>query len=364
MGDTKSLKERINVTKTFLPPKEEYDAYLEKIWKSDQLTNQGPLLTELENELREYLGVENLRTVTNGTLALQIAIKALSIDEGEIITTPFSYVASSSAILWENCEPVFVDIDPETFCIDPYKIEAAITERTRAILAVHVFGNPCDIDAIEEIAKKHNLKVIYDGAHAFEVRYKNKSLLDYGDVSICSFHATKRFHTIEGGCVIAKDKKIIEEAELIKRFGHTGDEHFRLGINAKASEFQAAMGLCNLHYIDENRNKRKKISELYDGLLEDYFKKQKVKGSTEYNYSYYPVVLKSEEILLSIVDKLNAENIFPRRYFYPSLNTLPYLRINQACPISEDISKRILCLPLYEDLEENIVRKICEIIRT
>ncbi|HEX5798199.1 MAG TPA: DegT/DnrJ/EryC1/StrS family aminotransferase [Candidatus Saccharimonadales bacterium] len=356
--------ERINVTKAFLPPIEEYNSYLKKIWQNNQLTNHGPLLKEFEKEASEYLDVENFHFVTNGTIALQLALRSLDITEGEVITTPFSYVATTSAILWEGAKPVYVDIDPETLCIDSDKIEAAITEKTKAILPVHVFGNPCDIEAIDKIAKKHNLKIIYDGAHAFGVKYKNKPLLSHGDISICSFHSTKRFHTIEGGCVIAKDKKISDEIELIKKFGHIGDDHYRLGINAKASEYQAAMGLCNLKYIEENIQKRKEKIEIYNKLISNQMQRPKLNKETEYTFAYYPVVLESEEKLLDILNKLKNENIFPRRYFYPSLNTLPYIDKVQDCPISEDISKKILCLPLFEDLEESIINKICEILKS
>ena len=239
----KKINPAINVTKTFLPPKSEYQEYIDKIWQAGQLTNQGPLLREFEESLGKYLELTNLHFVNNGTMALQIALKALSIEEGEVITTPFSYVATTSAILWQNLKPVFVDIDPDSLCIDVSKIEQAITPKTKAILPVHVFGNPCDIEAIDSIAKKHSLKVIYDGAHAFGAKHNNRSLLNNGDITIGSFHSTKLFHTIEGGCLVVKDNKVSQEVELIKRFGHNGDEHFRLGINAKATEFQAAMGL-------------------------------------------------------------------------------------------------------------------------
>ncbi len=355
--------ERINITKTFLPPKDEYDAYLARIWGSGQLTNQGPLLKELEAKLEDYLAVDNFHFVTNGTVALQIALRALDITEGEVITTPFSYVATTSSILWERCTPVFVDIEPDTFCIDAHKIEAAITEKTKAIMAVHVFGYPCDVELIEKIANKHNLKVIYDAAHAFGVTYKGKSLLDYGDVSTCSFHSTKLFHTIEGGCVIAGDKAVSDKLELIKRFGHHGEDHFMLGINAKASEFQAAMGLSNLPHLPEIIDVRKALAEQYDRLLGGSLQRPKPNEDVVYNYAYYPVVFESEEQLLGAMQKLETINVFPRRYFYPSLNTVSYLESTQSCPISEDIAKRILCLPLYVGLDEDSVSKICKIIR-
>lgn len=356
------MGEKILVTRSFLPPKEEFDRYVSQIWDRNHLTNQGPLLKELEKKIKEYLEIPNFHFVTNGTLALQLAIHSLDLQEGEIITTPFSYVATTSSILWEHYQPIFVDIDPETLCIDPEKIEAVITEKTRAILAVHVFGNPCDVDAISQIAARHKLKVIYDAAHAFGVRYKNRSLVDYGDVSTCSFHATKLFHTIEGGGVATRDVATNESLELAKRFGHNNDDHLRLGINAKASEFQAAMGLCNLGHLHEIIQARRVASETYDLLLGDRFKKPLLRPGTEYNYAYYPIIFDSEEDLLTATTRLNAADIFPRRYFYPSLNTLPYLKRVQSCPISESVSLRVLSLPLYVGLDKLAIERICRII--
>lgn len=351
--------ERINVTKSFLPPIEEYEAYIKRIWASNYLTNQGPLLQEFEANVKEFLGVSDFHFVTNGTLALQVALRALNITEGEVITTPFSYVATTSAILWERCTPVFVDIEPDTLCIDADKIEAAITKDTKAILAVHVFGNPCDVDKIELLAKKHDIKVIYDGAHAFGVEYKGKSLLSYGDISTCSFHATKLFHTIEGGAIIAKDKKVSDKVELIKRFGHNGDEHHTLGTNAKASEFQAAMGLTNLPYLGEIIEDRKRLFDEYHKRLNGSVKIIQSSNKIKWNYAYLPVVFRSEEKALQAVEKLNAEDIYPRRYFHPSLNKLSYLNKTNKCPISEEISKKILCLPLYYGLKLETLETIC-----
>ena len=354
--------ERINVTKTFLPPIEEYEEYLKQIWASGQLTNQGPLLMKFEAQVSSYLDVENFHFVANGTLAIQLAFKALDIEQGEIITTPFSYVASSSAILWEGFKPVYVDIDANTLCIDPTKIEAAITKDTKAILAVHVFGNVCDIDAVEAIAKKYNLKVVYDAAHAFGVKYKGKSVLSYGDISTCSFHSTKIFHTIEGGAIIANDPEVDKKLELLKRFGHQGDDHLMLGINAKASEFQAAMGLCNLKYVDKIIAGRRSLTKLYDKLLGTSVKRLTQNKDSNNNYSYYPIIVDTEKELNDIISALEAENIYPRRYFYPSLNKLPYLTDVQSCPISESISGQIVCLPLYLGLDEKVVEQICKII--
>ncbi len=345
-----------------MPPIEEYESYLESIWNRGLLTNNGPLSISFQDKITQYLDVENFRFVANGTIALQLALSALDITNGEVITTPFSYVATTSAILWERCTPVFVDIDAKTFNIDTSKIEAAITPQTTAILAVHVFGNPCNVHEIETIAKRHNLKVIYDAAHAFGVRYEGKSLLDYGDVSTCSFHATKLFHTIEGGGVVAKDTELINKLELTKRFGHDDDNHKILGINGKASEFQAAMGLTNLKYIDFIISSRKHSFERYNQQLKTKFQVLELTNGTEYNYAYYPIVLESEEKLLAVIEKLNKHNIFPRRYFYPSLNKLPYIEGANQCLISEDISTRIMCLPLYVGLEDSAIDNICEII--
>lgn len=348
-----------------MPPITEYQNYLAQIWDNGQVTNQGPLLSVLERRLEQYLGVPNLQFVTNGTLALQIALRAFNLTSGEIITTPFSYVATTSAILWEGCSPVFVDIDPRTLCIDPSKIEAAITKDTKALMPVHIFGNPCDIEQIEKISKRYNLKVIYDGAHAFGTNYGGKPLLSYGDISTCSFHATKLFHTIEGGCIISPDKAINEKIDLIKRFGHNGDDHLRLGINAKASEFHAAMGLCNLKYIDKIIKERKVRVELYDSLLKDTFERPLVANGTASNYAYYPIILDNHAQLQQKIKDLNKKHIYPRRYFYPALNTLPYLKDDhQSCPVAEDIATRIMCLPLYSELDTDIIHKICEVLKS
>lgn len=359
---SKGKQRPVYVTKSFLPPVDEYIEYVKQIWENNQLTNQGPLLNRFEAEIEEFLGVRNVHFVTNGTIALQLAMRVCDITEGEVITTPFSYVATVSSILWERCEPVFVDIDPDTLCMDPDKIEAAITNRTKAIMPVHVFGIPCDVDKIEAIAKKHSLKVIYDAAHAFGVRYKGKPLLSYGDVAVCSFHATKLFHTIEGGAIFTRDEAAHKALGLMKRFGHYGDEHFMLGINAKSSEFQAAMGLCNLKHADRVIKGRKAVFRKYDSLLKGRVRRPAIRGGTVYNYSYYPVILESEERLMDVTERLKAKNIFPRRYFYPSLNKLPYLEKQQACPVSEDIADRILCLPMYPDLEDEIISKIAEVL--
>jgi dTDP-4-amino-4,6-dideoxygalactose transaminase len=287
-----------------------------------------------------------------------MALKALNITK-EVITTPFSYVATTNAILWEGCTPLFVDIEPGTFCIDADKIEAAITKDTQAILATHVYGFPCDVEKIEAIATKYNLKVIYDGAHAFGCKYKGKSLLNYGDISTCSFHATKLFHTVEGGCIITNDDVIARQLMLYRQFGHVYDDYFSVGINGKNSEFHAAMGLCVLPKIDDIISERKKISQQYDAVFSAILQRPLMINESDYNYGYYPIVLKSEKQLLHLVENLKEKNINGRRYFFPSLNELPYLQ-KQSCPISEDISKRVLCLPLYFGLNEDEVKMIAE----
>lgn len=357
--------ERVNVTKSFLPPQKEYEAYLSKIWKASWLTNNGPLLVELEEKIKKYLQTEYFAFLGNGTIALQIAIKALEL-EGEIITTPFSYCATTTSILWENLEPVFVDINPDDLNINAHLIEGAITPRTSAILATHVYGNPCDVELIESIAKKHNIKVIYDAAHGFGVKYKGKSLLEYGDISTCSFHSTKVFHTVEGGSIVCHNNELHEKIKLLRSFGHILDEYHLAGINGKNSEFHAAMGLCNLNHLSTIIDSRKSIFRQYDKLLtwNELEKPTERIKDLEYNFAYYPVVFKNEEVTTIVISALNQENIYPRRYFYPSLNQLKYLKSYQSCPVSEDISSRVLSLPLYHDLETEIVEKICTIINS
>lgn len=352
----------INVTQTFLPPIEEYTAYLERIWKSRWLTNRGELVRELEAKLIEYLGVKHLLAVSNGTIALQIAIKALGLT-GEIITTPFSYVATVSSIVWEGCTPVFVDIDPDYLTIDETKIEEAITEKTSAILATHVYGNPCNVEAIAEIARKHNLKVIYDAAHCFGVKYKGESILNWGDISTLSFHATKLFHTGEGGAIVCNDDELAHKIFCSHNFGHDGPEGFLgLGINGKISELNAAMGLAVLPNLKRIIFSRHGTFRLYDDCLNSAgLNRPSLRGDVEYNYSYYPVIFQSEYDLLKVMKALNHHDVFPRRYFYPALNMLPYVERHSA-PVSEEISKRVLCLPVSDDLSSDQVRNIGKII--
>lgn len=352
----------IPVTKPFLPPIAEYDHYLEGIWQRNWLTNHGPLVNELELRLKEFLGLDHLLFLANGTLALQIAIKALDLT-GEVITTPFSYVATTSSLVWEGCTPVFVDIDPSTLNIDPGKIEAAITDKTTGIVATHVYGNPCDIEAIDEIAIKYDLKVIYDAAHAFGTTYKGKSVLAFGDISTLSFHATKLFHTVEGGAVVTPDPEILKKMSYLRNFGHEGPYDFELaGINAKNSEFHAAMGLCNLLYIETILARRRQLKEHYDKRLAGLqVAKPVIASHVVWNCSYYPVLFNDERALLKTVAALENHYVFTRRYFYPSLHTLSYLNHSSDLPNSDSAAQRVLCLPLYHTLSTEEIDMIARV---
>ncbi|WP_127347767.1 DegT/DnrJ/EryC1/StrS family aminotransferase [Pseudidiomarina mangrovi] len=360
----------IPVTKPYLPSREKLDKYIDGIYERQWLTNNGPLVQELTKRLEEYLGVENLLLVSNGTLALQIAYRALGINEpvngkpAEAITTPFTFVATSSSLKWEGIEPVFADIDPDTWCLAPKNIEAAITPQTRAIVPVHVFGNACEVEAIDEIASEHNLKVIYDAAHAFGVNYKSKSLLKWGDAATLSFHATKVFHTIEGGAIVFKRKEDLEKAKKLISFGISGPEMIQeLGINAKFNEFQAAMGLCVLDEININMSKRRVVKEHYLEKLNRSFAFQTRNNNLTDNYAYAPILFDSNDQLTLIVDALNEHNIIPRRYFYPSLDSLKLLFCaDYGLPTSNDIAERILCLPIYDNVPPRVLAQITNII--
>ena len=352
----------INVTKTFLPDYQLYSSYLKRAWDAVWLTNRGELTLELEAKIKEKYSINHLIITNNGTIPIQIALKLLG-NQGEIITTPFSYVATTSAIIWENCKPVFVDIHPELLTIDETKIEAAITPKTTAILATHVFGNPCHVEAIEKIAKKHNLYVIYDAAHCFGVTYNGNSIFNYGDVSTCSFHATKIFHSGEGGAMFCNDAKLFHKLYYSHNFGHNGPVDFHgLGINAKISELQSAMGLAVFDNLEHIFEERKKVVDFYlKNLNFDKVSTMKIRENTEWNYSYFPVIFQSEDELLNAQKRLNEAEIFPRRYFYPSLNTIDFVN-GETMPISESIASRILCLPLYVGLTEEELKLIVNLI--
>ena len=335
----------ITVTKPFLPPKKDYFKYIDGIWERNHLTNMGPLANKLEMKLKEYLNINHLLFVTNGTIALQIAIKALRL-KGEIITTPFTYVATSSSIVWEGCTPVYVDIDKNSLNIDSSKIEAAITKKTTAIVATHVFGNPCDVETIKNIADRHNLKVIYDGAHAFGVKLKGKSIFEYGDISTCSTHATKLFHTVEGGAIVFKDSSIFDKAKQLINFNLDSDGiPSGIGINAKLNEYQCAVGLTNLESIDEILTHRIMLYKLYTELLSQHVQLLKWDDNCSLNGSYMPIVFKNENEKLKVKRALDKSGIPSREYFSPSLNTI--FKPKDSCPFSESVSSRILCLPIH-----------------
>jgi dTDP-4-amino-4,6-dideoxygalactose transaminase len=353
----------INVTKTFLPPIQNYIKLLDKIWDNTWLTNRGPFVINLENILKNELKVKNIILMNNGTIPLQIAIKSLVSPGDEVITTPFSYVATVSSIIWEGAMPVFVDIDPTYLSIDENLIEKKITKKTKAILATHVFGNPCNIKIIEKIAKKYNLFVIYDAAHCFGVKYLGKSIFSYGDISTCSFHATKIFHTAEGGAFFCKNNNLFKKAFYQHNFGHKGkDDFYGLGINGKMSELNAAMGLSILPFFSQILESRKNSVKFYlQNLNWVLLSKMELRDNVDWNYSYFPIIFKSEKILLKVIYKLNSCQIYPRRYFYPSLNNLKFTKGDKMI-VSESISKRIICLPLYNKMKINDLKLICKII--
>lgn len=353
----------INVTKTYLPDKEKYKQYIDEIYANGWITNNGPLVQQLEKRLAEYLGVKNLILVSNGTVALEIAYRTLEI-RGLAITTPFSFVATTSSLVTNGVLPIFADIDPDTLNIDTKNIEKLITKNTSAIVPVHVFGNACNVEGIDRIAKNHNLKVIYDAAHAFDIRYKSESILNYGDISTLSFHATKLFHTIEGGALIINDDKLVEKARYLINFGIQGPESIpELGINAKMNEFEAAMGLCVLDDIEQIKHNRHHIITTYKNELQGLVKFQLQNENATQNHGYFPIILEDEKYLKKIQKILNDNNIFPRRYFYPSLDTLHYIEPKQYCQISREISSKILCLPVFPDLKQEDQQRIIQLIK-
>ena len=355
----------INVTKTDLPPLEDYIRYLKQIWSNRWVTNDGELLKLLEKRLMDHLNVKNLLIVSNGTSALQIALKSFKIT-GEVITTPFTFAATTNAILWENLTPVFADIDPETYNIDPRDVERKITNKSSAIIAVHVYGNPCYVDELQEIAENNGLILIYDAAHAFGVKYNNESILNFGDVSTLSFHATKIFNTAEGGAIVVKDEELFEKIRLMRNHGIKSEEKVVLpGINAKMTEFQAALGLCNLKYIKEKRKQRKNLYEYYKKNLRSSngISFQEISAST-YNYSYMPVCFQNIETRDLVYSELIENDINPRKYFFPLTSNFDYFAKNGDLGLKTSfcVANRILCLPLYPDLNKDVVKIISDII--
>jgi len=367
------MNKLITVTQPYLPPLDEFVSYLQQIWDNKWLTNNGPLHQQLEQELADYLGVKYISLFSNGTLALISALQALNI-QGEVITTPFSFVATTHSLWWNKLMPVFTDIEPEYLNMDPSKIEAAITEKTSAIMPVHVYGNPCQTAEIQRIADKHNLKIIYDAAHAFGVKKDGISIMNCGDLSVLSFHATKVYSTIEGGAIISHSEAMKHHIDNLKNFGFRGELVVEEpGINAKLNEVQAAYGLLQLKYVDGFIEKRKRITELYRELLKD------VQGIRFLNdmedvthaYSYFPILVDAEQYGMSrddLYDKLKQHNILGRRYFYPLISDFePYKSLPSATkenlPVATKIAHQVLCLPIYVELEESDVRRIVGIIQ-
>ena len=361
-----NMSEPIFVTRAVVPDFQEYSGYLEQIFAARRMTNDGACLRRLERELADFLRVPHVALCSNGSTALQIALHAAGMAGKRIATTPFSYVATTSALLWTGCAPVFIDIDEETLCMDPAKLAAALDADAdiRGLLPVHIYGNICDVEAIDTLARKAGVPVVYDAAQGFGSEYLDTSVPAHGDFAVCSFHATKVFHTGEGGAVIVRTAEQLQAVHLLRAGGHIDDTHIRLGINAKLSELHAALGLCLLKKTRDNIAGRKAVSAFYDALLpERGLRRPKFRPGLAHNHAYYPVIFESEPTMLRVMYALRREKIFPRRYFFPALNTLPYLPLrDQPCPTAESVARRVLCLPLYAELEESAVKKIAGII--
>ncbi len=343
----------IEINRPFLPPQEEYLQLLSEAWDRGWLTNQGPIAESLEAKLADHLGIDHMALVSNGTVAIQMAIKLLGV-KGKVITTPFSFVATASSTVWEGCQPVFADIDKHTWNVDPNSVESLIDEETTAILATHVFGIPCDVERLEQIAHNHGLSIIYDAAHAFGVKIEGRSVFEYGDISTVSFHATKLFHTVEGGGMAIRDVEKRSALRYMRNFGIKGPYEFDgLGINGKNSELHAAMGLVNLRYVGAVIKKRKTDYETYLKGLEplNYFQFQEIPEGVEHNFGYMPLLFQSESDLEFVFEYLKQKGIHGRRYFYPTLDALPYLE-NAQIPVAKDVASRVMCLPHYFDLSK------------
>jgi dTDP-4-amino-4,6-dideoxygalactose transaminase len=365
------MSKNIYVTKPFLPPLEDFVPYLEQIWDNKILTNGGPLHQQLEKALCEHLGVEHIALFSNGTIALVTALQALRVT-GEVITTPYSFVATSHSLLWNGIKPIFVDIDSKTLNIDPQKIEAAITPQTTAIMPVHCYGHPCDVEAIQKIADNYNLKVIYDAAHAFGVKDAGGSVLRYGDLSVLSFHATKVFNTFEGGAIVCPDAKTKLRIDQLKNFGFVDEVTVVApGINGKMSELNAAMGLLQLKHLDDAIARRREIDSLYRELLADVggIRCLQPLGEQLENYSYFPILVDSDYSMSrdDLYQKLKDQNIFARRYFYPLISDFPMYRgipsaQRENLPTATNAAFKVLCLPIYPGLSSESVRRIAKLI--
>lgn len=353
----------IPIVKPYLPPMEKYQEYVESIYERNWLTNNGPLVRELEARLEHYLGVNNLMVVANGTIALQVAYRALGLNVGEVITTPFTFAASPGSLMWQNLQPKFVDIDAKTLNLDPNLIASQLTPETKAILPVHVFGNPCEVEKITDVATKHNLKVIYDAAHTFGSKYKDKALLSYGDAATISFHATKLFHCVEGGAIVFRERSDLDKAKKLINFGFDINNYpVEVGINGKMSEFHAAMGLSVLDDIGQILARRQEIVSSYQKHLRDVVEFQHWSSHSSVNGAYAPVLFENEKVLLKVEHELKINHIQSRRYFYPSMGGCMVYNDMPKVPVSESVSKRVLCLPLFYDLSSGDIQHICNII--
>ena len=361
---------KIFVTQSAMPPLEEYVSEIESIWETHWMTNMGTKHKQLKRELVEYLGVDNLELFVNGHLSLELSLQAMNL-QGEVITTPYTFVSTTHAIVRNGLEPVFCDINPIDFTIDVEKIEALITDRTCAIMPVHVYGNICNVEKIDRLAKKYGLKVIYDAAHSFGEKYKGVSTSLLGDVSCFSFHATKVFNTIEGGAVCFRNGSMAEKMINLRNFGIKNEEIVEaVGSNAKMNEFAAAMGICNLRHLDENIAKRKQVADRYRDRLADIpgIRLNAVQKDVDSNYAYFPIIVSPREAGFSrneLCEKLKKHNVFTRRYFYPITNSMDCFHgkydVNMT-PIALGISKRVLTLPMYPDLALDDVDRICDVI--
>lgn len=362
----------IYVTQPYLPPLEEFIPYLQQIWDNKILTNGGPMHQELEQALCDYLGVEHIALFNNGTIALLTALQALRVT-GEVITTPYSFVATAHSLLWNGIKPVFVDIDPHTLNLDPAKIEAAITPQTTAIMPVHCYGHPCDVEAIQKIADNYNLRVIYDAAHAFGVQDSGRSILRHGDLSVLSFHATKVFNTFEGGAIICPDVKTKQRINHLKNFGIVDEiTVVAPGINGKMSEINAAFGLLQLQHIDRAQVRRKEIDKSYRELLKgvEGIRIVEEAGQTVANYSYFPILVEAEYPLSrdELYQKLKDNNIFARRYFYPLISEFPMYRgmpsaQRENLPVARKVAEEVLCLPIYPAMDNSDLVRVVGVVK-
>ncbi len=351
----------INVNKPYLPDFDKYVEKIKSIWLTNHLTNYGTIHNQLESKIAEYLCLPKICLINNCTNGLLMCLNEFDAGD-EIITTPFSFVATTSTIVWSKLKPVFCDIDPEYFFIDINQVERKITKKTKAVLATHVYGNTGDLEKLEELCRSYKIKLIFDAAHAFGVKYKNKSILEYGDVSVLSFHATKIYHSIEGGAIYCKNQNDIHNYKLKSNFGFENFKIKDVGINSKMSEFNAAMGLCCLEEVDLIIKQRKISFDIYSEILKSKdVKIININKNVEWNYSYLPVLFKTENDLLDVMKRMENEYIFPRRYFYPALNTVNYVEKSEI-PIAEEIASKILCLPLYYGLLEEEIIKITDLI--